>query len=250
MKIEVYKNYDEMSRAAADLIADYVRRHPTALLCLPSGDTPTRIFEFLKQDYLDGKVSFKDCTFVGLDEWAGMDQADESSCRHYMDQHLFEPLDIKPDRVHFFNGTSSDLQQECFRINGFISENGPVDLMMVGLGLNGHIGLNEPGVDFDLYAHISDLEEKTKSSAQKYFKEKTQLTHGITLGPRHFLEAKVAVLIASGAAKAEIVARSLEGAIGNDVPASIIQRHPNSYVFLDRDAGGLMKTVKVQRSEG
>ena len=250
MNIKVYRNYDEMSRAAADLVADYVRKQPAALLCLPSGDTPTRMFEFLKQDVMEGKVNFRDCSFVGLDEWAGMDETDEGSCRHYMDQHLFEPLAIETDRVHFFNGTNSDLQQECHRINEFINEKGPIDLMMVGLGLNGHVGLNEPGVDFKLYSHISDLDEKTTRTAQKYFKEKTHLTRGITLGPRHFLESKVAVLIASGARKAEIVAQSLEGKVSNEVPASIIQRHPGAYVFLDGDAAGLLKAVKARRNEG
>ena len=249
MKIKVYRNHDEMSRAAADLIADYVRKEPAALLCLPSGDTPTQIFEFLKQDVVEGKVHFNDCSFVGLDEWAGMSESDESSCRHYMDQNLFKPLAVEPNRVHFFNGASPDLDQECRRINEFIRDRGPIDLMMVGLGLNGHVGLNEPGVNFEWYSHISNLDEKTKSTAQKYFKEETYLTCGITLGPRHLLESKVAVLIASGAKKAEIVAQALEGKIDNEVPASIIQRHPNAYVFLDGDAAGSLK-ANTPRNEG
>lgn len=240
MQIRISSNYDEMSRAAANFIGEYIKQNPAALLCFPSGDTPTGIFKYLVEDTRAGKLDFKDCTFVGLDEWAGLDGSTPGSCRHYMDQHLFIPLGIDPAKIHFFDGAAADLQQECNRINEFIKEKGPIDLMMVGLGLNGHVGLNEPGVDFSLYAHLSELEAGTKDTAKKYFKEDVALAGGITLGPAHLAEARVSVIIASGSKKAGVLAKALEGEVSNDLPASIIQRHPDAYIFIDRDAAAFL----------
>jgi 6-phosphogluconolactonase/glucosamine-6-phosphate isomerase/deaminase len=162
-----------------------------------------------------------------------------------MDQHFFFPLKIQNDKIHFFDGASQDLVAECKRIDNFISEKGHIDLVMVGLGLNGHIGLNEPGVDFDLYSHFSPLDEKTKEVAQKYFTDKVLLTKGITLGPRHLLEAEVAILIASGINKAEIIKKALEQEVSNSVPASILQNHRDAYVFLDQNAASLLSNKAV-----
>jgi glucosamine-6-phosphate isomerase len=229
-----------MCRAAANFTAEYVRNNPAALLCFPSGDTPREIFKYLVDDARNGDPNFQRCIFLGLDEWVGLNEDNEGSCRHYMDHHLFFPLNIQPEKIHFFNGAASDLDEECRRIDEFIREKGSIDLMMVGLGLNGHVGLNEPGVDFELYSHISDLDEKTKYIAKKYFSKEVLLTYGITLGPRHLLESKVAVIIASGSKKAEIVAQALEHQVSNEIPASIIQKHPDAYVFIDQDAAGLL----------
>jgi 6-phosphogluconolactonase/glucosamine-6-phosphate isomerase/deaminase len=129
---------------------------------------------------------------------------------------------------------------ECKRINDFIRQNGPLDLMMVGLGMNGHVGLNEPGVDFSLHAHISELQDNTKTVAKKYFQKEVFLSEGITHGPKDLLDSKIAILIASGSKKAGIVARALEGEINENIPASIFQQHPNAYVFLDSEAAGLL----------
>lgn len=240
MNIKVDSNYDEMSRAAATFTAEYIRNNPAALLCFPSGDSPTAILKFLVDDARKGDLDFKDCTFIGLDEWVGLDESNEGSCRHYMDQHLFSPLNIHPDKIRFFNGAAEDLEGECDRIDSFIRERGPIDLMMVGLGLNGHVGLNEPGVDFGLYSHITNLDQKTKHIAKKYFKEEVLLTRGITLGPRHLLESKVAILIAAGSKKAEILAQVLQKEVSNSIPASIIQKHADAYVFIDQKAASLL----------
>lgn len=249
MNLNIHSNYQEMCRAAANFTAEYIRKNPAALLCLPSGDTPTGIFKFLVDDAREGKLDFKDCSFVGLDEWVGMDGSHEGSCRHYMDQHLFLPLGIEPGKIHFFNGAAADINLECIRINEFIAQKGPIDVIMVGLGLNGHVGLNEPGVDFGLYAHVSALDQKTKHIARKYFKEEVQLTSGITLGPRHLLESRVAILIASGTKKAEIVVQALEQEVSKDIPASIFQQHANAWVFIDQDAAALLSDT-IQRNEG
>jgi glucosamine-6-phosphate isomerase len=249
MNIVVQPSYESMSRAAADFTADYVRKNPRALLCVTSGDTPTGMYKYLVEDAREGKVNFNECTFVGLDEWEGLDGSFEGSCRHYLDQHLFLPLDVKADKILCFDGSAQHLDEECRRIDEYISERGPIDLMLVGLGLNGHIGLNEPGVDFNQYSHVSELASITKNTATKYFKQEVSLTGGITLGLRHLLDANIAVIIASGSQKAKVVASALEGQITNEIPASIIQKHRNGYVFLDRHAAALLSD-STQHDEG
>lgn len=240
MKIRIHIDYNDMCRAAADFVADHIRNKPSALICFPSGDTPTGVLRNLVDIIRKGELDITECDFVGLDEWAGLNAGDEGSCRHYMDEHFFLPLDIKSDRIHFFDGAAPDLQAECRRIDQLVKEKEAIDLIMVGLGMNGHVGLNEPGVDFNLYSHLSELADDTKEVAKKYFRKEVPLTYGITLGPRHLLDAKVAVLIASGAKKAGIATNAIEGEVTPDLPASIIQRHQNAYVYLDKDAASML----------
>jgi glucosamine-6-phosphate isomerase len=236
MKVSIYPDYNTMSAAAADLIAEAIRRKPSAMVCLPSGESPTGIFRILVRYASEGKVNFSDVRFVGLDEWVGMDGRQEGSCRHYMDEHLFRPLAIKPGQIRFFDALSPDLDEECKKMDDHISRQGPIDIMMVGLGMNGHIGLNEPGADPGSYSHHTPLDPLTVQVAQKYFQQETRLQRGITLGLRHFREAATPILIAAGNKKAAIVALALEGEITKQVPASIIRSMAAGMVFLDREA--------------
>lgn len=243
MEISVYDDYDEMSKAAANLILDQVDAKSNSLICIPSGDTPTWMLAYLVQYVQENLIDLSKCYFVGLDEWVGMDESDEGSCKHYLRTNLFEPLKIKADKIVFFDALAADLEQECIRINNFIDEHGGIDLMIVGIGMNGHIGFNEPGTDFDTYAHQSTLDVVTAEVGQKYFKKEMSLKAGITLGLRHLTEAKNAVLIASGEKKAPIVAKALEGAITTELPASIFQTIPTASVLLDKGAAAMLKKL-------
>jgi len=240
MKVIKYKTYEELSRSAASFIVDYVNSKPESVLSFPSGHSATQTIRYLVQDAKEGKVDFRHCYFVGLDEWMGMDEHKEGGCKHYIYSEMLTPLQIENEKVVHFDGTTTDVERECQRIDDFITAKGPIDLMIVGIGINGHIGLNEPGVSFDLYSHHTPLDTITKEVAQKYFKEETELTEGMTLGLKHLMESRVAVLLANGAKKAEIVAAALEGPVTNQVPASIIQDHPHSFVFLDEEAASLL----------
>lgn len=240
MKIFIHPTYDDMSRAVADFITDYIRQKPAALLCFPSGDTPTSILQYLVQYAQAGVVNFEQCSFVGLDEWVGMDQHDEGSCQHYLYTQFLNPAGIKPNQIQIFNARAENVAEECACINEYIARHGPLDIMLVGLGMNGHIGLNEPGVDFAQYAHCQELDAVTKTVGQKYFKNPTHLHAGLTLGLQHLREAHVPILIAAGAKKADIVARALQGTVTNQVPASIVQTHPNASVFLDQAAAAAL----------
>ncbi len=225
-----------MSRATADLILEQVKRRPNSLLCFPSGDSPAGVFKCLIADAQAGKVDFSQCYFVGLDEWVGMDKDDDGSCTNFLYGHFFTPMQIKPDQVKFFDAKAANLDAACSAMDDFIKLHGPLDIMLVGIGMNGHIGLNEPGTDFNLYAHHAPLAPTTKTVGQKYFKQQTVLTEGITLGLKHLQEAKIPMLIAAGSKKAEIIAKALKGEITNQIPASIFQTLPSAVVLLDEEA--------------
>jgi glucosamine-6-phosphate deaminase len=241
MKISIYPTNDDMSKAAADLFAAQLAEKPTSLIVFPSGESPSGMLRYLVESAKEGKADFSQCTIIGLDEWVGMDERDYGSCKHYLHTNFFDHLDLDPERVVMFDAKSDDLEAECERINSFIAEHGGLDIMIVGIGMNGHLGLNEPGTSFDLYAHVSELAPITVEVGQKYFKQETALTQGITLGLQHLKEAKIAVLIASGAKKAGIIAESLQGTVGTDVPASILQTIPHARVLLDSDAASQLE---------
>ena len=149
---------------------------------------------------------------------------------------VFGPLHIAEDRIHLFNALSTDPTAECEKMDRFIAAKGGIDLMVVGIGRNGHIGFNEPGVPFEKYSHVVDLDEVTRSVGQKYFSQKTELSQGITLGLQYLLESKKAILIANGEKKAEVIRRALEEEISTAMPASAIRKHNNAFVILDKEA--------------
>jgi glucosamine-6-phosphate isomerase len=218
-----------------------VNQHPHALLCFPSGETPTGTLQHLVEFARSGKVVFSRSRFVGLDEWVGMHRRQEGSCQHYLYTHFFDPLSIKPEQVVFFNAHARDLEKECERINHWLRTNGPIDVMLMGVGMNGHLGLNEPGTPFGSEAHTSALDPLTKTVGQKYFAQPTSLEAGITLGLKQVTEAKIAILIASGAKKASVIASAVEGVVTEQLPASILQTHPNGHLFLDEAAASQLK---------
>lgn len=236
MKISKYNTYDEMSKAAAGLVAKQLAAKPASVICFPSGDSPSGMLKEIVAAVNERRMDISQCFFVGLDEWVGMDQNDYGSCKHYLHTNFFSKVNVSAENVMLFDAKSADLEIECEKMNQFISGKGGLDIMIVGIGMNGHLGLNEPGTAFDLYAHLSELDPITVEVGQKYFQQETKLTHGITLGLRHLAEAKIPVLIASGAKKADIIHESLQGLVTTEVPASVLQSIPHAIILLDKEA--------------
>ena len=237
MTIHKYFDYEELSAETAKIIIDVLNKKPDALICIASGDTPLGVCKFLSKS--DPKI-FEKCTFVGLDEWVGMDENDEGSCKFGIYEYLLKPLHIPTERIKYFDAKAADLEAECKKINEFIAARGGLDVMLVGVGMNGHIALNEPNTSFETYAHVSDLEEITISVGQKYFKKPTILTQGITLGLKHLQKAKLPILIANGAKKSSVIKKALTEEITEAFPASIFQKIPYSLVVLDQEAAQLL----------
>lgn len=238
--LQTYKNYEALSQAAAEQVEKLLAEKPDAVLCLPSGSTPLGMFKILAEKSKAGEVDFTKCTFVGLDEWVGMGPDDQGSCRYWIDRSFLEPIGFRDDQIIYFDAKSNDLPSECERINQAIAELSGLDLMVLGVGMNGHLALNEPGTSFDSYAHVSTLDRITAIVGQKYFLEETPLTQGITLGLRHAREARQLIVMASGRFKADVMRRALEGEVSEDFPASLVQRVEGVVVMLDKAAAGTL----------
>jgi len=232
----VYKNYSELSLKTAEQIAVIILEKPDALLCFPAGDTPVGTFNHLIEMNKAGKISFKHCKIVGLDEWTNLGTNRNENCFSFLKKHLFDHIDYSSENLCFFDGESADLVGECNKTDQFIRENGPIDMVLLGVGMNGHLGLNEPGTSFDLYSHIVDLDDVTKIVGKKYFTADVSLTGGISLGVKYFMEAKTVILQLNGEKKAEIVKHLIESEITTYFPASVLKSHKNAFLLLDKEA--------------
>jgi glucosamine-6-phosphate isomerase len=238
MPFRVFSDSSALANHTARHIAQLLTQKPDAMLCLASGETPIATFKALVELAQTGHAHLDQCTFIGLDEWVGFGPADEGSCSYYLYRDLFTPLAIRPEQIHYFNAKASDLAQECRRIDAVIREHGGLDLLLVGIGMNGHIALNEPGTPFTNYCHVIELAETTKQVGQKYFTTPTELSQGITIGLQHLMDAKEVILMATGARKADVIQQAVSGPVTEQFPASIIQQHPNSHIWVDAEAGG------------
>ncbi len=236
---KVYKDYKELSTQTALQIARIIKEKPDALLCFPAGETSLGTFAEMIKLEGDGQVNFSQCKIVGLDEWVHLGVMKNENCYHFLKSHLFDHINIKNENICFFNGEADDLQRECAITNEFIKSYGRIDLMLLGVGMNGHVGLNEPGTSFDKYSHVVELDEITKNVGQKYFSVPTNLSHGITLGMKHVMESKIVIVQLSGSRKSRIVKRLLEIDANPNFPASLIQHHPNAFLLLDSEASQL-----------
>ena len=245
MKVIVYKDYLSLSEAIADEIITLLRQKPHAVISLPSGDSPKLLCELFVKKALSEKIDLSQFCFVGLDEWVGIPRATVGTCAYDFQNRVFGPLSIGKNQYHLFNGMAADLEKECKQMDAIISEKGGIDLMVVGIGMNGHIGFNEPGAGFDWKSHVIDLDDTTRTVGQKYFQTPVSITKGITLGLSHLSNTKKAILIANGKRKAEVIKKATEEKPDPSFPASIIQLHKNSVVAIDEDAASFLETTTL-----
>lgn len=236
MKIIVCKNYEEMSRRAAELAADGIRRNPEGLVSFPGGETPLGMVHAFADMVNAGEVDISRAHYVSLDEWVGLSETDEGSCGIFNRMELLNRLQKPFADVHIINGAAPDIQDERDTLNAYIAKYGPLEVSVLGIGMNGHLGFNEDGVSFDLDAHIIPLSETTKRVMSKYFGQKFHPEYGISQGIRQIMAARQVILIANGGHKADILARACRGEVTSSVPASILQRHPNCFIVADEEA--------------
>jgi galactosamine-6-phosphate isomerase len=241
MEIHVAPNYEEMSKQASEEVIRLMQASKNKLLCIASGDTPTGLFRDLVARVHKKELSLSDWKFVGLDEWAGMNGSDEGSCRYHLNRQFFQPLHIKEENISFFDGRAIELENECQQTENFIHQHGGIDVAILGLGLNGHIGMNEPGTSPNLHSHIADIDPETQEVGQKYFTTPQTLSHGITLGLANIMETRHVILLVSGARKAGIVKRIIEDEPSEQLPASLLRQHPGLKIYLDAEAAQLIQ---------
>jgi len=243
LKIEVLDNYNNLSEAAGDYIAGRLADITNPLLCFAAGETPIGTLTFLVNAFPGDNTHLKKANYIGLDEWIGMNGDDAGSCRNTLDTHFFKPLEIEKSRIHFFDGKLENLIDQCDRIDCYLEKKGPLDMIFLGIGLNGHIGFNEPGASLDSGSRLVDLQNVTQTAGQKYFGEKRSLTQGLTLGMKQILEAKEIIMVAAGKKKAEIIYELLKSNTTRVLPAAALLGHPNFTLYLDKEAYSLSGSV-------
>lgn len=241
MKIIIKDTYDSMSKSAAEDLLRLLQPFDKPLICVASGASPAGLYKELVELV---KVSGKDTSnwdFVGLDEWKGMNESDEGSSRNQLNHQLFNGLNVSEQRICFFDGKAPDLDRECDRIENFIQQHGGISVSVLGIGINGHIAMNEPGTLATLRSHVAPIHASTQEIGQKYFKEPRQLDTGITLGLATLLESKHLMLLASGATKADSIYRMIHDPVSEELPATFLRSHTSLQIYLDKEAARLLK---------
>ena len=181
MKLLISDTYEKMSRQAADDVIEMMHSRDQPLICTASGHSPAGLYKEFVERAGKQQLDVSSWYIVGLDEWTGLNGNDEGSCRYHLDHELFYPLQIPPEKICFFDGRAVDLRTECERTEKFIRERGGMDVAILGLGMNGHVGMNEPGTSPKSRSHLSDLDPTTQQVGQKYFKKGRKLSSGVTL---------------------------------------------------------------------
>ncbi len=231
MEFKTLENYAELSEFTAKEIIEQIKQKPSTVLCLPSGDSPKGVFKILIDYAKSNPDFFSSATFVGLDEWVGMDKNDDGSCQYYIYNEVLKHINFK--EVIEFNAKATDLNAECAKMDKVIEDLGGIDYMLLGVGMNGHLGLNEPMCSFENKSWVSELSETTKVVAQKYFDSETVLEKGITLGIKSILETKNVVVIASGEKKKPIIEKLKESEVDSNIPITALKLHNNSRIYTD-----------------
>lgn len=237
MKIYRTENYEEMSRKAANIISAQIILKPDSVLGLATGSTPIGIYNQLVKWYEKGDLDFSQVTTVNLDEYKELSGEDEQSYHFFMNRHLFGRVNIHPERTFLPDGTNKNMIEECRRYEDLIQALGGIDLQLLGIGHNGHIGFNEPCGYFEKETHCVDLQKSTIEANQRFFGSIEKVPRqAYTMGVGTILKAKKILLVVSGADKAHALQASFFGPIRPQVPASILQLHPDVTIVADRAA--------------
>ncbi len=230
-------DYDAMSRKAAHIIASQVILKPDCVLGLATGSTPIGAYAELARMYEAGDLDFSRVHTANLDEYVGLAHDHDQSYHYFMNLHLFSKVGLKADQVNLPDGTAKDAKAECARYDQTVRDLGGVDLQLLGLGHNGHIGFNEPADDFPAGTHLVDLTESTIQANSRLFEKKEDVPRqALTMGIQTIMSAKKILVVVSGADKAPIVKEAFFGPITPHVPASILQLHPDVTIVGDAAA--------------
>ncbi|MBQ9842468.1 MAG: glucosamine-6-phosphate deaminase [Clostridia bacterium] len=236
MKYIVVNTYEELSNKAADLIAAQILVKPNCVLGLATGSSPVGTYKRLIEDNKAGKIDFSTVTSVNLDEYVGLDGSNDQSYRYFMNDNLFNHVNIDKAKTFVPSGLAEDLAAEGEAYDAMIKELGGIDLQLLGIGLDGHIGFNEPDAYFTGPTHQVTLDESTIEANARFFASKDEVpTTAITMGMMSIMQAKKVLLIANGAAKKAIVEKAFFGPIDPQVPASILQLHPDVTVIFSEN---------------
>ena len=232
MNFITVKTYEELSRKAANIIGAQVINKPDCVLGLATGSSPIGTYKELIARYENGDLDFSKVTSVNLDEYIGLDGNHDQSYRYFMDNNLFKSINIDPEKTFVPNGCAADVKAEGDAYDEMIKSLGGIDLQLLGIGLDGHIGFNEPDSFFTKETHLVDLDESTIKANARFFQSENDVPRqAITMGMMSIMQAKKILLIANGSKKKDILDKAFFGPIDPQVPASILQLHPDLTVI-------------------
>lgn len=235
MEIEILNSYEEISRKASAIITRQLESKKDMLLCAATGNTPTRTYELLAGQYIHRPEDFAAMQVLKLDEWGGIPMNDAGTCESYLNTRLLSPLQITSERYFSFCSDTPNPDLECRRIQGELTKAGPIDCCVLGLGMNGHIGFNEPAAFLQPGCHVAQLSETTLHHSMVTAMSR-QPSYGLTLGMADILQARRILLLVSGSAKKEITRELLSKKVTTSLPASLLWLHGNTICLLDREA--------------
>ena len=240
MKIIRVKDYDELSLEGTKIVGEFIKNNPQATLGLATGSSPIGLYQNLIKMFQNKEISFKEIKTYNLDEYCGLPKSHPESYYSFMYRNLFSHVDIKDENIHIPSSEGEDMQKNCDDYNRLLHQT-TIDLQLLGIGGNGHIGFNEPGTPFDRETFLVKLAERTRQDNKMFFKEDEEVPrYAITMGIKNIMEAKKIVMLISGKSKAEAVKRLLSGEITTDFPASILHKHPDVTVIIDEPAAALI----------
>ena len=237
MRIIKTKNYEELSKKTADIILSQVLLKPNAVLGLATGGSPIGTYEEIVAAYQRGEADFSEITSINLDEYRGLSKNHRQSYWYFMQEHLFKYINIRKDYIFVPDGENLDIREVCMEYDRVIEKTGGIDMQLLGIGLDGHIGFNEPGDSFEPDTHCVNLTQSTIDANQRFFQGQDEVPRqAYTMGIRPIMQAKKVIMIANGSNKAEIIRKAFYGKITPQIPASVLQLHPDFTLIADEEA--------------
>lgn len=240
MEVKIFNNADELAVACAEIFSDIISKKPDCVLGLATGASPVKTYNELIKKYNNNEISFADVKTFNLDEYCNLPREDKNSYYTFMHENLFNKVDIKEDNVHILDGNAEDADAEAKAFDATIDAAGGIDIQLLGIGTNGHIGFNEPCDTFSDGTFKVKLTDSTIKSNSIYFENDSMPRYALTMGINSIMKAKKIVLIATGASKADAIKATVDGEVTPMVPASVLQNHPDAVLLLDKEAAKLL----------
>jgi glucosamine-6-phosphate deaminase len=242
VKVLRVENYEQVSNQAAEIVLTQLRNNPRLVLGLATGSTPVGFYRRIVERYRQEVLDFSAVTTFNLDEYYPIKRSHPQSFASYMNEHFFRHVNIPAEHIHILDGETADVEEECRRFERAIEEAGGIDIQILGIGRNGHIGFNEPGTSFQSRTHLVALTESTIQANSRFFADAVEMPrHALTMGIATIMQSKRILLLAAGAEKAEAIRLALQGPVTEALPASVLQLHPDVTVIVDAEAASLLE---------
>ncbi|ERM90862.1 glucosamine-6-phosphate deaminase [Caldanaerobacter subterraneus subsp. yonseiensis KB-1] len=250
MRVIITVDYDEMSKRAAEIVKQQIKEKPNSVLGLATGSTPLGMYKYLIEMYKKGEIDFSNVVTFNLDEYVGLSPDHPQSYHYFMYENFFNHVNIKKENIHIPNGVAEDLEEECERYEKEIEKAGGIDLQILGIGVNGHIGFNEPDESIDTKTHVVTLTEDTINANKRFFKSADEVPRkAITMGLGSIMKARKIVLLASGKSKAKAIKETIKGKLTTKVPATVLALHPGVTIIIDKEAASLIPDEDLKEIE-